>query len=248
MRVVTTGDEHSDAEILLEAGPGLPPWEGPPPRIEVLFQDEHLVAVDKPPGLLVHRVSPDAPEKTVLLQTVRDQLGKHLYPIQRLDRPASGVIVFGLSRAAAAAIQRSLEGPGSHKEYLVLAAGECPASFESRRPLRSQAGQPQEAWTSFERLAPGPGCTLLRARLHTGRYHQLRRHLAHLGHPVLGDTTYGKEAANAAFRDAHGLQRLFLHAARLVVEHPATGQPLELTAPLAADLRAVLRSAGLAEV
>ena len=240
------GEEHSDAEILLEAGPGMPPWEGPPPAIEVLHQDEHLVAVLKPPGLLVHRVSPDSPEKVVLLQTVRDQLGQHLYPIQRLDRPASGVIVFGLSRAAAAAIQRSLEGDASRKEYLVLAHGACEPAFESRRPLRSQAGQPQAAWTAFETLARGPGCSLLRARLHTGRYHQLRRHLAHLGHPALGDTTYGKEAANAAFRAAHGLTRLFLHAARLVIAHPASGEPLELVAPLTPDLRAVLRSAGFA--
>ena len=236
-------DHGSDEALLSEAEPGLPPWAGPAPQVTVLFQDEHLVAVSKPPGLLVHRVA-ESEEKTVLLQTVRDQLGRWLYPVHRLDRPASGVIVFGLSPEAAAALAKELPREGTRKEYLVLARGECPDAFESRRPLRSQRGQPQEAWTEFETLARGQGCSLLRARLHTGRYHQIRRHLAHLAHQVLGDTTYGKGRLNALYRERHGLSRLFLHAARLLIAHPAGAGPLDLRAPLADDLRAVLRSLG----
>lgn len=236
-------DHGSDEAILAEAEPGLPPWSGEAPPIEVLFRDEHLVAVSKPAGLLVHRIE-DSPETVVLLQAVRDQIGAWLYPVHRLDRPASGVIVFGLTRPAAAALQKALPRPESRKEYLVLARGECPDAFESRRPLRSQRGQPQEAWTEFQTVARGRGCSLLRARLHTGRYHQIRRHLAHLAHQVIGDTTYGKGRLNALYREQYGLGRLFLHAARLLIAHPAGAPTLDLRAPLPDDLRRVLLAAG----
>ena len=236
-------DFGSDEAILSEAEPGLPPWEGQAPAIPVLHLDAHLVAVSKPPGLLVHRIE-DSPEKVVLLQAVRDQIGAWLYPVHRLDRPASGVIVFGLSRPAAAALQKALPREETRKEYLVLARGECPDAFESRRPLRSQRGQPQEAWTEFQTLARGRGCSLLRARLHTGRYHQIRRHLAHLAHQVLGDTSYGKGRLNALYREQYGLSRLFLHAARLLIAHPAGEGTLDLRAPLADDLRQVLLKVG----
>lgn len=234
---------HDDASILEEGEPGLPPWSGPPPAIAVLHRDEELVVVVKPPGLLVHRV-PGSEERVALLQTVRDQLGQYLYPVHRLDRPASGVVAFGLTRPAAARLQAALESDDSRKEYLALVEGPCPDRFESRRPLQAQSGKLQEAWTEFEALAAVPGAALLRARLRTGRHHQVRRHLAHLGWPILGDTVYGRRAPNARLR-ALGLERLFLHAARLVVAHPTTGATLDLRAPLAPDLASVLASLGL---
>jgi tRNA pseudouridine65 synthase len=236
--------QDDDAPILQEGEPGLPPWSGPPPVVELLHRDEQLVVVCKPPGLLVHRV-PGSDERVALLQTVRDQVGQYLYPVHRLDRPASGVLAFGLTQAAAASLQAALESDESQKEYQTLVEGPCPARFESRRPLQAQSGKLQPAWTEFEALASVPGATLLRARLRTGRHHQVRRHLAHLGWPILGDTVYGRRAGNARLREAHGLQRLFLHAARLVVAHPTSGAPLDLRAPLPPDLRSVLASLGL---
>lgn len=238
--------QSDDAPILLEGEAGLPPWSGPPPWVEVLHQDEALVVVSKPPGLLVHRV-PGSEEKVALLQTVRDQLGgRYLYPIHRLDRPASGVLAFGLTREAAASLQAALESDASRKEYLALVEGTCPDRFESRRPLQAQSGRLQEAWTELEAVGRAAGVTLVRARLRTGRHHQVRRHLAHLGWPILGDTVYGRRAPNARLREAHGLARLFLHAARLVVPHPTSGEALDLRAPLSPDLAAVLAGLGLA--
>ncbi len=203
--------------------------------VPILHRDEQVVAVDKPPGLLVHR-SREAPDRDVLLQRVRDQVGAHVYPVHRLDRPTSGVVLFALSSEATRALQEALRAPEARKEYLVLVRGSTPERFGSERPL---GGKP--ACTEFERLAELSRCSLLRARLHTGRRHQIRRHLAHLAHQAIGDTRYGKGRINAFFRDTYGLPRLFLHAALLEVAHPATGEPLRVQSPLAADLRAFLR-------
>lgn len=202
--------------------------------IPVLHLDEHLLAVDKPPGLLVHRTRAAA-DREALLQRVRDQLGRHLFPVHRLDRASSGVLLFALTSEAAAGLQRALAAEDALKEYLVLCRGSTPAELTSERPLDERPAR-----TSFEKLAEASRCSPLRARLGTGRRHQIRRHLAHLAHHVIGDTRYGKGRINSFFRATYGLPRLFLHARRLSVVHPATGQRLEVAAPLAPDLAAFL--------
>jgi tRNA pseudouridine65 synthase len=212
--------------------------------IPILYRDDWLVAVSKPAGLLVHR-SHEARDRAFLLQRVRDQLGGDwLYPVHRLDRACSGVVVFGRSSDAARALQAALAAPGTIKEYLCLAVGHTAARFEIERPLTNRAtGRKQLAHTSFWRVRAIAGCedsplTLLRARLHTGRRHQIRRHLARAGHFILGDTTYGKGRINRPFRARYALPRLCLHAHRLRLAHPEHGAALELFDPLADDLRA----------
>lgn len=207
-------------------------------ELPILHLDEHLVAVDKPPGLLVHRTK-QAPDRDVVLQRVAQQLGRWLYPVHRLDRGTSGVLVFALTSEAAAAIQRALQSGVADKQYLVAVRGDV-GDFEVRRPLTGK-----QARTEFERVAPLPRGTLLRARPRSGRRHQIRRHLAHCRHQVLGDRRYGKSRINQALREAHGLTRQFLHARRLTLPHPGSGLPLTVEAPLADDLSAVLRSLGL---
>ncbi len=212
--------------------------------IPILYRDEWLVAVAKPAGLLVHR-SHEARDREFLLQRVRDQLGGDwIYPVHRLDRACSGVVAFGCSSAAARALQAALAAPGTIKEYLCLVVGRAPERFEIERPLTNRAtGRKQTARTAFRRVLAIDGCaqsplTLLRARLHSGRRHQIRRHLARAGHFILGDTTYGKGRVNRPFRACYGLPRLCLHAHRLRLAHPADGAALELIDPLADDLRA----------
>lgn len=176
-----------------------------------------------------------------LLQEVARQEGRLLRPIHRLDRAASGVLLFGFTGDGARALQAALGAPSTEKEYLVLVRGETPERFESDRPLTARPQNVvREARTRFERLAIVDGLSLLRARLLTGRRHQIRRHLQHLAHQVVGDTRYGKGRLNRDLRARHGLPRLFLHAWRLALDHPADGRRLELRAPLAADLRAFL--------
>lgn len=210
------------------------------PAILVLHLDESLVAVSKPGGLLVHR-SEEASDRVFLLQDLKNQLGRTLYPVHRLDRAASGVIVFAFSSAGARALQASLNSGDAHKQYLVLVRGSAPDAFEVDHPLKDDRGVSRPARTAFRKLAELFRLSLLEARIFTGRRHQIRRHLARSAHQVLGDSTYGKGRINQFFRQEYGLPRLFLHASRLVLRHPLTGEPLVIFAPLPDDLREFLR-------
>jgi tRNA pseudouridine65 synthase len=208
--------------------------------LSILHLDRRVAVVAKPPGLLVHRTRTDSLEDA-LLQRLRDQLGRRVYPVHRLDRMASGLVAFGLDSEAARCLQAGLQAEGAVKEYLVLARGACAERFESRAPLADDKGAARAAWTRFKRLAffPALSATLLCARLESGRYHQIRRHLAMLGHHVIGDPRYGKARTNRVAARDLGLERLFLHAWRMAIVRPLDG-PLAARAPLAADLKAVL--------
>jgi tRNA pseudouridine65 synthase len=206
---------------------------------DILFEDPHLVVADKPGGLLVHR-SRESGDRVFLLQELRNQLGRLLYPVHRLDRAASGAIAFGLSSEAARALQASLQAGDALKEYLALVRGSAPERGETERALTDEKGDPQAARTEFERLAEFAGLSLLRVRIRSGRRHQIRRHLSHLRHQILGDSSYGKGRINQFFRETYGLPRLFLHAWRLEFRHPFEDRRVTARAPLAADLREFL--------
>ncbi len=207
--------------------------------IVVLHHDDDVVAVDKPGGLIVHRTR-ESSDRVFLVQLVREQIGRHVYPVHRLDRAVSGVMAFATSSEAARALQESLGAPDARKEYLALVRGDAPDRGETDRPLTSDRGVRREAFTEFECLARFSRMSLLRVRIRTGRRHQIRRHLSHLAHQVIGDTTYGKGRINRALRESYGLPRLFLHAALLDVRHPTLDERLSVRAPLAADLREFL--------
>ncbi len=232
--------EDSDAQQLRPEEPR----GGQHVPLRVLLLDDEFVAVSKPSGLLVHRDEhhPDAP---AALQTVRDQVGKHLYPFHRLDRATSGVLLFGFSRAAAAALQQSLAAADAHKEYTALLrypgsnAGDGPV-WTCERALHDERDRARACRTDFAVLETFAHCALVQCRLHTGRYHQIRRHANHCGRHVIGDTTHGKGRINALFRERFGLGRLFLHLQRVALAHPRTGARLELVDPLPPELDAVL--------
>lgn len=211
----------------------------PRPEPEILHLDEAIVAVSKPGGLLCHR-SRESSDREFLLQEVRSRVGRRVYPVHRLDRAASGVLVYGLSSEDARRLQESLGSEESIREYLALVRGSTAERWECSRPLKDERGRPQSAHSSFEKIAEFSRLSLLRVRISTGRRHQIRRHLAGEAHQILGDTTYGKGRLNAFFREAYGLPRLFLHAALLQVRHPRSGELLRLSAPLASDLREFL--------
>jgi tRNA pseudouridine65 synthase len=214
------------------------------PPLPVLFLDEDFVAVSKPSGLLVHR-DEHHPHAPAALQTVRDQLQKHLYPFHRLDRATSGILLFGFSRRAAAALQESLAAPDARKEYAALmrypgSDAALGAQWTCDRPLHDDKDVARACRTDFAVVEAFDRCALVQCLLHSGRYHQIRRHANHCGRHVLGDTTHGKGRINAFFRERFGLDRLFLHLQRVVLRHPRTGEPLELVDPLPAALAAVL--------
>jgi tRNA pseudouridine65 synthase len=210
-----------------------------PPPLVILHRDDWVVAVSKPGGMIVHR-SRESADRVFLLQTLRGQLGRRLYPVHRLDRAASGVLALAFCPDGARRLQASLAAEDAIKEYLVLVRGETPETGETHRPLTGENGSRKPAHTCFERILLLGRFSLLTVRITTGRRHQIRRHLAHLRHQVIGDTTYGKGNINRHLRSAYGLPRLFLHARLLDVPHPGGEGRLRVEAPLAADLREFL--------
>lgn len=214
--------------------------------LALLYRDEHLVVVDKPSGMLVHRGWGD--DECVALTLARDAVGAYVFPVHRLDRGTSGALVFALSAPVAATLHGAFEGGGVDKRYLALVRGRPPEQGLVDHPIpRREDGPRVEARTSFRRIATSPveRCSLVEARPETGRLHQVRRHLKHAGHPVLGDANYGKGALNRHYRDAFGLGRLALHAASIAFAHPISGAALRIEAPVPPELERVLAALGL---
>jgi tRNA pseudouridine65 synthase len=214
--------------------------------LRVLWQDEHLVAVHKPAGWLVHRTGLDAHETRFVMQTLRDQLGRHVYPVHRLDKGTSGVLVMALSSDAARGMAQVFEARLASKHYLAMVRGWPEREACVDHPLKpddAPADAPaQEALTRFKRVAtlqldvpvdryPTTRVALVEAWPETGRRHQIRRHLKHLAHPIMGDATHGKGAHNRWWAQYLGINRLWLHACTLRFPHPVHGGLIELTSP-----------------
>jgi tRNA pseudouridine65 synthase len=231
---------------------------GHPARLEAprwLHLDEHLGVLAKPSGLAVHRgASADA---EVLTDWLRRELGPGAAPVHRLDRGTSGVVVVARSPEAARALGAQLEARTVHKRYLALVRGALAGEHRVDHPLPPHEGATERvpAITVLRGLAT---CTLddsplrerrytwLEALPETGRFHQVRRHAKHLGHPVIGDANYGRSEHNRLLAERVGLRRLALHAASIEIVHPATDAPLRIDAPLPDDLAGPLTRLGLA--
>jgi len=215
-------------------------------RLPILHEDEALLAIDKPAGLAVHGGSGIAHGVIESLRSMRPE-APFLELVHRLDRETSGVLLVAKKRAALTALHEMLRTRTIDKRYLVAVAGRFrnekqhvrlalamrAAAEGGKRVSVSEEGQPAE--TIFRRISRGPAASLLEAQLLTGRTHQIRVHLAHLEHPVLGDDRYGDFELNRRLRK-EGLKRMFLHAASLCLAHPLTGEALTIRSPLPADL------------
>ncbi|AKJ30032.1 pseudouridine synthase [Caldimonas brevitalea] len=230
------------------------PADAGPPTLPVLHLDDRLVAVHKPAGLLVHRTPLARRDEHFALQCVRDQLGgAHVYPVHRLDRGTSGVLLFARDPATARQLTQQFESQAVHKRYLAFVRGwpapqgeidHALSRLEEDRPdtSRGVSTEAQPALTRFRRLATlevdaalGPHPTSRYAALQvepeTGRQHQIRRHLKHISHPIVGDATYGKGVHNRWWAQRLGLQRLWLHAWSIEFAHPDSGSTLRVQAP-----------------
>lgn len=237
------------------------------PPLTILYRDEHLIAIDKPPALLVHRSNIDRHETRFAIQILRDQIGQRVYPAHRLDKGTSGVLLFGLSPEVCQQLGRLFEARQMHKRYLAVVRGHPPEAglidhalsrtrddHESPVPAGAEDA-PQEAQTRYRRLAtaelpwaldrwPTSRYALLELDPITGRRHQLRRHLKHIAHPIIGDATYGKGVHNRMFQTELGCHRLLLACTELAFAHPLSGAPITLRAPLSGDFAALLRRLG----
>jgi tRNA pseudouridine65 synthase len=232
-------------------------------QLPILHRDDWLVVIDKPSGLLVHRSPVDARETRFAVQLLRDQLARRVYPVHRLDKGTSGALVFALDAATARLLSETFAAGGIDKTYHALVRGwpeEAGEIDHALRPVEDDAlpatGRgAQPARTRYERLAtfelpyrvdryPTSRYALLRLRPLSGRRHQLRRHLAHISHPIVGDSTYGKSAHNRLFTRLYGVRRLMLACTRLEFRHPVTRQPMRVDAPLAEEFASVLHALG----
>lgn len=218
------------------------------PSIELLYADAHVVVANKPSGLVVHRGW--ANDDDVALFRVRDAVGAHVHPIHRLDRGTSGALLFARTAGAAAVLARALDEGRAEKRYLALVRGfPAAAGVIDHAIPKSEGGPRVPALTHFRLLAPSAvdRCSLVLALPKTGRLHQVRRHLRHANHPLIGDVNYGSGEINRHYRAAYGIHRLALHAHGLAFEHPVTGARLDVVAPVPGDLEAGLAALGLAK-
>jgi tRNA pseudouridine65 synthase len=213
--------------------------------LPVLYQDEDLLVVDKPSGLVVHRGW--ARDGEVIMTLARALAGRHVYPVHRLDRGTSGVLVMALATDSARAAGEAFAEGRVHKRYLALVRGIPPAGGVIDHPIPRAPGGPRvPATTRFRRLATFERYSWLEVFPETGRLHQVRRHLKHISHPVIGDVRYGKGEHNRLFRSRFGLYRLALHAAEIELQHPRSGAPMRFQAPLPGDLAGPLARMGIA--
>ena len=231
--------------------------------LDILFQDDYYVAVDKPAGLLVHRSKVDRHTTLAAVQVVRDMLGRRVYPVHRLDKQTSGSLMFALSSDAANRAMQLFAGRSVNKKYTAVVRGYVEESFEIDYPLkekldkktdaRARADKPaQEAESHVRRLArvelPYPVGRYATCRYsqievlpETGRKHQIRRHMKHIFHPILGDRKYGDWRHNRFLLDHFGCDRMLLHAAGLSFQHPYTGENIDISSPLTGDYLRVVR-------
>lgn len=204
----------------------------------ILHRDDRCVAVDKPSGLSTHRGWDESDD--ALLQRVRDEVGVWVYPVNRLDRGASGIVLFALDREAAAALQATWSE--ADKRYLAITRGHPAEHVLLDHPIPRAPGEERvDARTELWRHETFGRYALVEARPHTGRLHQIRRHLKHLACPLIGDVRYGKGEHNRIFRAQHDLHRLALHCTKLTVAHP-DGSTLVVECALADDMARALDS------
>jgi tRNA pseudouridine65 synthase len=217
-----------------------------PTSIDVIYEDDAIVVVDKPSGLSVHRG--DDQGSTFALNLTRDAVSRWVYPVHRLDRATSGVLVFALSSEHARRLHDSFSSREVQKKYLALVRGKPPAHGVIDSPMEKREGGPKvDATTEYETLFMSDlaRLSLVAVQPRTGRRHQIRRHLRRINHPVAGDVRYAKGAENRFYRVELGLYRLALHAQRLSFEHPATGECVAFESDIPEDLAEPMRRIGV---
>ena len=220
--------------------------------LEIVYQDEHLIAINKPHGLLVHRskIANDATE--FALQILRDQIGRHVNPAHRIDRKTSGILLFAFEKEVEIAMQKQFQESLVLKKYLAILRGYAPEQMDIDYPLAKENGTLQEAFTAFKTLQraeidvpfgkhPTSRYSLVEAMPTTGRMHQLRKHFAHIFHPIIGDRKHGCNKQNRFFKEQFEMNTMLLHASWLKFKHPVTELDVEITATPHSEFNRVMQ-------
>ncbi|NIJ54991.1 pseudouridine synthase [Dyadobacter arcticus] len=217
-------------------------FSGVVPKLPIIYQDEFLVAINKPHGLLVHRSPIAADADLFAVQLLRDQLGQKVYPVHRLDRKTGGVLLFALNEEMNSFMQQQFQEGKVEKVYHAIVRGYTDDSGIIDYPLKKDDGTIQDAVTDYKTLqrsempfAIGKHATsrysLVELRPKTGRMHQLRKHMAHIFHPIIGDRPHGCNKQNRYFKDMLGMDTMLLHAASITFTHPKFQKGTQVHAP-----------------
>lgn len=219
--------------------------------LEIIYEDDHLIAINKPHGLLVHQSSIARDATEFALQMLRDQVGRHVSPVHRLDRKTSGILLFAFDKDTEIAMHQQFMNTQTIKKYLAILRGFAPESMDIDYPLAKENGTMQDAFTSFKTLQHaeinvpfGKHATsrysLVEATPKTGRMHQLRRHFSHILHPIIGDRTHGCNKQNKFFLERWNMSTMLLHASELTFTHPVTSESIHLKAALHDEFKRVM--------
>lgn len=223
--------------------------------LEIVYQDEYLIAINKPHGLLVHRSSIASDAKEFALQMLRDQINRYVSPVHRLDRKTGGLLLFTFEKEVEIAMHKQFQEGLVKKKYKAIVRGYAPDSLDIDYPLVKENGVSQEAFTSFITLNraeldiplgkhPTSRYSLVEASPTTGRMHQLRKHFAHIFYPIIGDRKHGCNKQNKLFKEQWEMTTMLLHASELEFTHPVTGEQLHLEAPLHDEFNRVMALMG----
>lgn len=219
--------------------------------LEVIYQDDYLIAINKPHGLLVHQSSIARDATEFALQMLRNQVGRHVSPVHRLDRKTSGILLFAFDKESEIAMHQQFMNTETEKKYLAILRGYAPDTMDIDYPLAKENGTMQDAYTAFKTLQkaeldvafgkhPTSRYSLVEATPKTGRMHQLRRHFSHILHPIIGDRTHGCNKQNKFFLEQWNMTTMLLHASELSFKHPVTSQKIHLKATLHDEFKRVL--------
>jgi tRNA pseudouridine65 synthase len=221
-------------------------------NLQILYHDPHLLIVDKPAWMLVHRGI--GSDRVVLVDLVRELLqSKKVHPLHRLDRQTSGPVAFALTEQMARIMNRQFASGRITKQYIALVRGEVPLNGVINSPVPGcENCKRVDAITEFESIecvqSVPRETSLVKLYPKTGRFHQIRRHLKHINHPVIGDANYGKGALNRAFKQQYGLMRMALHCTRLSFIHPVSDTAVTAVSPVPEDMAAPLKNMGFTSV
>ncbi len=209
--------------------------------LPILYSDTYFTVVNKPSGMLVHRTSIAEDDKPVALQLLREQLGFKVYPVFRIDRPASGIVVFAHTPEITRLLQEEFAKESSRKSYTALVRGWLNEPYTSNREVKTDSGKLKDAETRFIPLERfelpyatdrylNARYSIVEAELVTGRWHQIRQHLAQMRHYIINDRVHGDGKQNRIFTEQLGINEMFLHAAKIIFRHPVTFEEIQINA------------------
>lgn len=226
--------------------------------LEILYQDNFIVAVNKPHGLLVHRTKMANDASEFAIQLLRDQIGLKVYPVHRLDRKTSGVLLFALSEEVNTNLQNQFMNREVRKTYQAIVRGYTNDEETIEYSLTNESGKTQDAITHFKTLTkseldfpsgafPTSRYSLISILPETGRYHQIRKHMAHLRHPIIGDRPHGCNKQNKLFLERFNMNTMMLHATELIFHHPISGEKVIVSADIQAEFKRMIASLKLSK-